>query len=323
VRGTSPYVDDYAASDLSRYSGVILLGYDYHDQSTAWARIGDYVRGGGHLFVETGWQYVDPDWNAGSAPPVLPVQSLRWTTLDPAAQVAVQGAADPAFGRMAYEGGGWSASAGGALRPGATELVRSGGSVVSASWQAGRGRVLWSGMNLLAHDAGAASADEDRFVAQQLAWVFGEQQAGAQAAIAPQWTGDGQARLTLQASAGRTLVLFKESLFPGWSARLETPQGSTSVTLAGGEMDFMLATVDSVPPGSTLVFTYGPTLLEQGSWYLSAAAVLALVVWGLRPELYARLRRRLSERIGGAVGRLGDWGDEEDEEPVRETAKVR
>jgi hypothetical protein len=142
-------------------------------------------------------------------------------------------------------------------------------------------------------------------------------------AIAPQWTGDGQARLPLQASTGRTLVLFKESLFPGWSARLETPQGSTAVALAGGEMDFMLATLDSVPPGSTLVLTYGPTLVEQGSWYLSAVAVAVLAVWALRPELYGRLRRRLGARLGGAVGRLGDWGGEEDEEPARETAKIR
>ncbi len=324
VRGASQYVDDYSASDLSRYAGVILLGYDYHDQAAAWSRMDGYVRGGGHLFVETGWQYVDPDWNVGAAPSVVPVQSLKWTTLDPASPAVVDGVTDPAFGRLTYGGGGWSASVG-SLRPGATELVRSGGSVLAASWQLGRGRVLWSGMNLLAHDAGSGSTDEDQFVTQQLAWLFDDPQAGAQAAMAPDWTGSGIARLPLQATVGRTLVLFKESLFPGWSARLETPGGSTPVSLVGSEMDFMLASLDSVPPGSTLVFTYGPTVPEQLSWVGSAATLGMLVLWAVRPEVLGRRRRWLGSRIGGAVGRLGEWGDEDEGHPADrlEAAKVK
>ncbi|MFI5091657.1 MAG: hypothetical protein ACHP7P_16580, partial [Terriglobales bacterium] len=75
VRGKSPNIDDYSDAELSRYAGVILLGYQYHDQGTAWSRLDRYVRAGGHLFVETGWQYVDPDWDAGTAPSWLPVAS--------------------------------------------------------------------------------------------------------------------------------------------------------------------------------------------------------------------------------------------------------
>ena len=310
VRGTSPYVDDYSQADLSQYSGVIMLGYRYHDQRSAWSRLDGFVRGGGRLFVETGWQFVDPDWNAGTAPDPLPVPSLEWGVLDPTAAVTVDGTADQQFGRFVYQGGGWGASTAPMLRPGASELVRVGDRIVAARWQLGHGRVVWSGMNLLAHDASSGSADEDQFVASQLAWLFPP--GVPQVAIEPRWNGDSEARLSLSPTDRRTLVLFKESLFPGWSARLDTPGGSRPVPLVGSEMDFMLAMVNSVPAGSTLVFTYSPTALEKVSWWLSLAFLVVLFTWMFRPEVIARGRTLMATAMNYAIrpltGRAARWG---------------
>jgi hypothetical protein len=293
VRGTSPYIDDYTDQQLRQYRGIFLLGYRYHDQATAWSRLNAYVRGGGRLYVETGWQYVDPDWNGGQAPAALPVPSTQWGALDPAAPVVVDGQPDPAFGSFVYQGGGWGASSAGALRPGATELVKVGARVVVARWTLGQGQVLWSGMNLIAHSSASGSVDEQQFLSSQLAWLFAADPTvtGTQTPITPVWQGDDQASLGLQASAQPSLVLFKESLFPGWSARLVTPTGSQSVDLVGSEMDFMLARVPAVPAGSRLVFSYRPTLLEQGSWVLSLVFLVALLGWVLRPHLFVRVRK--------------------------------
>lgn len=290
VRGTSPNIDDYTDADLSRYAGVIVLGYQYHDQGTAWTRLDRYVRAGGHLFMETGWQYVDPDWDAGSAPSILPVGSLHWSVLDPSAPVQVEGAGDPQFGRFAYGSGGWGASAAASVRPGATELVRVGNRVVAARWEVGSGRVVWSGMNLMAHAATSGSADEDQFLAAQFAWLFAPAAgAEAQVPIEPQWNGSDQVTLTLQPSTAPSLVLLKESLFPGWNARLVTPSGSTSVDLVGSEMDFMLADLGPVPPGSTLVFTFGPTTGVYLSWAVSSIALVAMLTWLIRPTWFRKM----------------------------------
>jgi hypothetical protein len=290
VRGTSPNIDDYSEADLSRYAGVILLGYQYHDQGTAWSRLDSYVRAGGHLFVETGWQYVDPDWDAGTAPSVLPVASLRWSALDPSAAVQVDGAPDQQFGPFTYGSGGWGASSAPAVRQGATELVRVGGRVVAARWDVGKGRVLWSGMNLMAHDATSGSPREDIFLADQLAWVFAQGSGRSpQISIQPTWTGSDRASLALAPSAGPSLVLFKESLFPGWSATLVTPNGSSTVDLVGSEMDFMLADLATVPSGSQLVFTYGPTTAVYLSWAVSAISLVAMLTWMLRPLWWRRI----------------------------------
>jgi hypothetical protein len=234
------------------------------------------------------------------------VSSLRWSTLDPSASVQVDGAADQHFGRFVYGTGGWGASSATSTRPGATDLVRVGDRVVAARWQVGSGRVLWSGMNLMAHDATSGSADEDQFLATQFAWLFAPAaDSSSQIAIQPVWTGGDEVTLPLQPSSGPSLVILKESFFPGWSVRLVTPSGSSSVDLAGTEMDFMLARLDSVPPRSTLVFTYGPTAFEQASWILSLATLAGLIVWLVRPEL---IRRPVALVFGGLSRRVSRWG---------------
>jgi hypothetical protein len=106
-------------------------------------------------------------------------------------------------------------------------------------------------------------------------------------------------------------VLFKESFAPGWSAELQWPDspgvhsGTRSIPLVSGEADFLLARLDSVPPGSTLVFTYGPTAFEQASWVLSLATLAGLIVWLVRPEL---IRRPLGVVFGGLSRRFSRWG---------------
>jgi hypothetical protein len=317
VRSASPYIDDYSDADLGHYSGVMLLGYKYRDQATAWSRLDRYVRGGGHLFIETGWQYVDPDWDVGLSPAILPVASGRWSALDPSAPVQVEGEPDSRFGRFVYGSGGWGASSATSARQGATELVRVGNRVVVARWQVGAGRVLWSGMNIMAHAAKSASADEDRFLAEQLAWLFRPSSDSTdKTPIAPVWNGGDQVTLALQASAGPSLVMLKESFFPGWTARLVTPTGPIDVDLVGTEMDFMLARLQSVPPGSSLVFTYRPTAFEEASWGLSLLTLAGLIVWVVRPALLRRVGGRIVTPIREFLGavfaalsrRASRWG---------------
>jgi hypothetical protein len=292
VRAQSPYIDDYTSADLARYPALTLVGYRYHDRSHAWDLLNKYVNDGGSLYVETGWQYVDPDWDLGSfTPSLLPVADLHWSALDPSAPVLVSGVASPSWGSMAYGSSGWGASSAPAssLRNAAEALVSVGGRVVVARQQVGRGRVVWSGMNLIAHDAGAGSPVEDAFTAGLFQWLLAGGNPASQSDLTPVWTGDDQARLELGASAGPVWVLFKESFAPGWSAQLTWPgspgvaAGTASIPLVDGEMDLMIARLQNVPPGAHLVFTYGPTTFVYLSWLLSALSALGFAVWLIRP----------------------------------------
>jgi hypothetical protein len=301
VRSRSAYIDDYSDSELAAYSSLVLFGYQYHDASTAWQRLDHYVRNGGRLFVETGWQYTDPDWNLSTAYSVLPVNGLGWGALDPKAGATVEGVSDPSFGSFAYQGGGWGASGASQVRPGADALVTVGGKVVVARWSLGRGEVLWSGMNLLAHSDVSKSPDESGFIARQFAWLLGTPPPPP-VSVDPTWIGDDEAHLALPPASGPTAVLFKESIAPGWSAELRWPGGSSPVDIQPAEMDFMLVRLNSVPAGATLVFRYGPTWRVYSWWAVSALALILMVVWVGDPAPY----RWAWVRMKGSVVRLGE-----------------
>ncbi len=304
VRSRSPFVDDYSDAELSGYSALVLLGYQYHDGAAAWQRLDHFVRNGGRLFVETGWQYADPDWNAVAGHSVLPVGSLSWGQLDPLAPVLVEGAPDSHFGVFSYQGAGWSASSATAVRSGAEPLVQVGGRVVAARWTVGTGRVVWSGINLIAHAEAAKSDDESAFLARQFAWLLESPSPAATQVnqAIPNWVGNDEAEIPLVASPAPTSVLFKESIAPGWSAELRWPGGTRAVSVEAAEMDFMLVRLPSVPDGSVLVFRYGPTLQIYAWWALSALSLLLLVIWVATPRPY----RWSWDRVTGFAARMRD-----------------
>jgi hypothetical protein len=152
-------------------------------------------------------------------------------------------------------------------------------------------------MNLIAHDAGAGSTTEDRFVADLFGWLLGGPtgQVAAQSDQALAWLDGDRTQLELAAAQGPTWVLFKESFAPGWSAELRWPSspgvaaGAREVPITDGELDMMLVRLDSVPPGAQLVFSYGPTASVYGAWLLSGASLLGLVVWVIRPRWFGQL----------------------------------
>ena len=245
----------------------------------------------------------------------MPPRAIRYCRLDlwvgarwiPPRPCPVEGAADPLFGGFTYQGGGWGASSASGVRPGAEPLVQVGGRVVAARWSVGKGRVVWSGMNLIAHAETAKSDDEYKFLARQFAWLL-ESQAGSAASqvspATPTWVGNDEAQIPLTASPGTTSVLFKESMAPGWSAELRWPGGSRAVSIEPAEMDFMLVRLSSVPDGSVLDFHYGPTWQVYLWWTVSALTLVLLLVWVAVPAPYRwawtrvmGITRRLRERV--------------------------
>jgi hypothetical protein len=310
VKGRSAYVDDYTDQELASNQALLLLAYRYHDAKTAWDRLERYVRGGGRLYVETGWQYVDPDWSGGSGIAALPVTNLRWGPLDPSAPVMVGGTPDPAWGSLAVPGGAWGAASAPSVRSGAEDLVEVGGRIVVARWQLGSGRVLWSGMNLIAHQGSTGSADEATFLAQQWAWLLGgSSPVGTQ--ISPRWQGD-TAVLSLQPASGPSEVLFKESNAPGWGAELSWPGGSRQLSILDAEEDFMLVRLDSVPEGARVVFSYGPSPLVYAGWGTSGLVALVMLAWIFRPGPFEALGRRIRRFSAARVDQVRSaWEREE------------
>ncbi len=320
VRGASPYIDDYPVSELREYSMVVLIGYRYHDASAAWSAIDQYVVGGGSAYVETGWQYVNPDWDGGggAAPAALPVTHLAWGPLDRNGLVTIDGVAAAGWGDMTYGSGAWSASttAASGLRGSAVGVVQVGSRVVAAGWQRGQGRIFWSGMNLAAHAVSKGSTAELSFLADRFAWALGlnpsnqattDPATAGQQRLSPAWPTGERAVLSLQPAYGPTWVLFRESDFPEWSATLIDASGrSQAVAIVPSEMDYMLVRMDQVTAGSRLQFDYSPGVWELAPGALAGAVALMLVLWCVWPALFVAAESVVRARSAAAMG----WGRE-------------
>ena len=101
------------------------------------------------------------------------------------------------------------------------------------------------------------------------------------------------------------MVLFKESLFPGWSASLVGADGSRlSVQLIDAEYDYMLVSLDSVPVGSHLDFVYRPPWSEVAWWISSIVCLVLIGAWLLWPRRVISALDYVTARSRGVFGGL-------------------
>jgi hypothetical protein len=151
-------IDDVPVKELQRFDALILDDHCERGPSAA-GMIETFVRDGGRLFVETGWEY-SPEFQATSAATFLPVDSLSWRAVGkrptialPASGIDVTGIAPADIGDFEYSAATWnvSAPADSRLRSGARAVLTADGTPLIAVSQLGRGRVVWSGMNLISH----------------------------------------------------------------------------------------------------------------------------------------------------------------------------
>ena len=144
----------------------------------------------------------------------------------------------------------------------------------------------------------------------------GASPAGAES-IAPVWSGNEAVTIALATSTQPTLVLFKESQFPGWSAELVSASGSRQeVEIVDSEYDYMLMRLDSVPAGSRLELEYRPPWSEVGMWLGSAISLAMMLVWLAAPSVTDGVRRRVGSLWGRAWGSVGSryagqWKEED------------
>ena len=172
-------VDDLSASDLALVDVLVLDGACVHDRARADELVQRYVESGGRLFVETGWES-SPYATTDHAPAYLPADGFAFRGVGLVPSVSFDGAGvggakvdASAFGDFRYEDGTWNVSVpAAALREWARPVVSAGQIPVVVSGQLGRGRVVWSGMNLIAHAVAKGSEAERALYGAAMSWLL-------------------------------------------------------------------------------------------------------------------------------------------------------
>lgn len=168
-------IDGYSLDELKKFDLVLLYGYSYKDwkkneqersvgREKAYQLLEAYVKGGGRLFMETGWQWTNPDWDWSKTAEIFPVSAASWQ--------GIKSWDLAGFSPPLYKGEPWGVSSGTGLKSWAQPLLQTSGKVLVAKGNLGQGRVVWSGMNLIGHAFTYRNENEFAFLEEQLDWLL-------------------------------------------------------------------------------------------------------------------------------------------------------
>lgn len=178
VEGESRSVDDYSTEELSRFDGLILHSYDFQNRKEGEQKLTNYVKNGGRLWIETGWQYTSPDWERKETAPYIPLKSQNWVDLGPVSDYLlnkdiVKEIDERLFAPLEWEKRGWGfSSAKNSLKSWATTILSVPDYPLIAVGQYGQGRVVWSGMNLFSHVYDKENKEELKLIGVLGSWLF-------------------------------------------------------------------------------------------------------------------------------------------------------
>ncbi len=309
------YIDELTLEELSQFGALILYDYQYHDQKQAFTLLGDYVRDGGRLIIETN---NSPDTAAFSLPDPVPVMSTEATdygkdwNLSSVEDEMVEEIDLSSFAPAIYAGGPWGVSsvAEESLRDWATPVLRANGHPIVVAGPYGQGRVVWTGMNLLYHISSYQNVEESRLLGQMIEWVVGEREEGW-----PEYQAEfihPEKRVVTVASPARG-ILFKESYFPNWHGYVAGQE--RRIYRAGP--DFMYV---PIPQGISyplqVIFEYRKSSLEQVAVAISFATLAALLLYlwkgWMLPPIWRRAGARALRRSTTFLAPLREWWEKEE-----------
>jgi hypothetical protein len=269
-----------------------------------------FVRDGGRLFVETGWEY-SRYFETTDAPAFLPLDSVSWRNVGkrpsialPASGIDLTGIASTDVGDFQYGDGTWnvSAPASSRLRSGARAVLTAGGTPLIAVSDLGRGRVVWSGMNLISHAIAKDRLAERLLFRRLFDWLLD----GARTAPL-------EMKVTDLVEAGGGV----QAPMPGWLLWRESP-AYAQVTPSAGRFfragpGLLLAPVES----GSYAIGQTPSVAMRGATILGGLASVLMLLWlglALRSGIAAdpsRIFAWLARSVGERLPRmnLGD-GDE-------------
>lgn len=257
VEGTHN-IDDYTLDELMNFDGVVLHGYGYKNSDNAWGMLDKYVTHGGSLYVDTGWQFVTPDWEVAEAPSVLPVRNLIWTDFGATDNFIIdqsffgESIEVGEFSSLTWDNQPWSVSyPSEGIRDWANPVLYVEGSPIIVAGEYGQGRVVWSGMNFIGHALANNNLEEREFLRLLISWLAPKQFDNNLSLPLVQRDHPDHIRFTLEGSVfDKTSLLWREAFSPDWHATVE---------IDGREVEIPIYRAG---PGMMLLFL--PVLNEPG-----------------------------------------------------------
>jgi hypothetical protein len=311
-------LNNYRLTDLEKFDAVILYDYDYTNRN-AFAKITEYAKKGGRVFIDSGVETKEADNRHLELPEIFPFQSLsrlglgtEWD-LQIAEDKLMDGVDITAFAPPLFDKTEWKFAYPVDTTPRENNqvIVTNHQKPVVTIGTIGEGKVLWSGMNIFYHVSRYNNFEEGKFFKNLLTLLL-----PLDAKKPIEGTADStDPRHVTFASSGGKGVLFRGQLYPGWSARIKTATATESIPIykvGPTYPGFMYVRIPNETKDYTLEFTYRGAIQAWLMMIVSFVVMMFLVdEIFLRGLILGKLVRKI---LSISKARTGKWWEKEDEE---------
>lgn len=237
------HTEDLTEQDLTGIDGLFIYSYfqkqkDAH--AASWERISAFVKNGGIVVVDTGAGA--PEKYMDRLPDIFPMDRIQSGSVGKTWEISTK---DPLFATvnfdklspLTYEGGDWTMDYATSLRPDAKADLTIGGNMVVAQRSLGRGRFVWSGINMpyRMHYFAKNAQAEIRLIGVLMEGIFGVAKTPAVSAVVTRPASE-NLTVTTQGAHG---ILFKENNYGGWVAKAQANGKTVRLPIRSAGVDFM------------------------------------------------------------------------------------
>ena len=286
-------IDYYSYDELKEYEAVFMRGYDYRLKWNAYRLLDRYVKNGGKLIFDTGWQYYVPDYQIDKAPAFMPFDNLTWENLSVDSVFKVEDtiiAKDvdvSKIGDLKYENGAWGVSVPGRIRVWGNTVLSYDDKPLVVAGEYGKGKVIWIGFNIIPHQMAKESSDELLLFRNLIQYALSDLPKSRDYQLQMNRITPDKIELTLRDSySGLSNIYFREAYFPDWSARLVSENKSTRIKVTRAGPGFMLLQLPAVKSGDKVVLEIEPSIKQKMMNMLAILTFLGLLLYLIKPGIY-------------------------------------
>ncbi|MFH0864274.1 MAG: 6-pyruvoyl-tetrahydropterin synthase-related protein [Candidatus Gottesmanbacteria bacterium] len=291
-------IDDYTLEELKRFEMIFLYGYGYKNKDKAFSMLEQYVKNGGRVFIDTGWQYISADWKTANTPIIFPVESLSWETFS---SWDLEGFSPPL-----YQGQPWGISVGLKIRDWAQPRKIVNGKLAIAEGNYGKGKIIWSGINLVGHAFTYKNWTEYNLLTNIIDDLLTDFK-GEDKNDEVKFTRVSADKIifTFTSPQTNTYLFWRENWHPDWEATLNQAQGQKNIPLYRAGPNFMLIPADNINTSDKLTLTLKQPWLYKIAKIISIFTLLLLLIISINDKIVLRIRDIITSKFHYHIG--GWW----------------
>lgn len=308
------FIDDYTFDELKKFEILVLHGYQYHNKTKAWGLLEKYVNAGGNLFVDSGWQYTTKDWgkeNQGVIeelvmPKIIPVEKTKWGKVEKGKwnfklgnNTITEGVTLDDWGEPLWSGQPWGVASAQktSLKKGATSLLENNGQILSASWEVGKGKVVWTGFDFWGHLMLYQANDERQFVKNVFQWLASGDPSEEIRLDFNRQTPD-RIIIDFKTLSGKNKLMFKEVASDNWKAELKTTNGQNqNLTMYKAGPGWKMVLIPDGIDSGQVIFSFVRNSKGWTGLILSCLAVVLIIVLFLLKLVKRGWEQRIADRF--------------------------